>query len=111
MPESPYNMNEILNFDTTVTSTQLHESQLNSTIGPELNLASSKTAFKKTNAPSHSDSMDSAEPEVEKWATPEVIQRIGKEFGKENSLNVLLNSTKLDSPLILSSVQFRKIVK
>ena len=102
MPESPYNMNEILNFDSTVTSTQLHESQLNSTIGP--NLASSKTAFQKTNAPSHSDSMNSAEPEVEKWATPEVIQRVGKEFGKENSLSVLLNSTKLDSPLILSSV-------
>ena len=109
MPESPYNMNEILNFDSTVTSTQLHESQLNSTIGP--NLASSTTAFQKTNAPSHSDSMNFAEPEVEEWATPEVIQRIGKEFGKENSLNVLLNSTKLDSPRILSSVYFRKIVK
>ena len=106
MPESPYNMNEILNFDSTVTSTQLHESQFNSTIGPDLNLTSSTTAFHKPKLPSHSDSVSSAEPEVEEWATPEVIQRVGKEFGKENSLNVLLNSTKLDSPLILSSVYF-----
>ena len=93
-------MNEILNFESTVTSTQLHESQLNSTIGPELNLASTKPAFQKPKAPWHSDSMVSDEPEVKKWATPEVIQRVGKEFGKENSLNVLLNSTKLDLPLL-----------
>ena len=99
MPESPYNMNEILNFDSTVTSTQLHESQFNSTIGPNLNLTSSTTAFQKPRPPSHYDSVSFAEPEVEEWATPEVVQRVGKEFGKENSLNVLLNSTKLDLPL------------
>ena len=36
----------------------------------------------------------SVEPEVESWAKPEVIRRVGKEFGKDNSLYVLLNSTK-----------------
>ena len=102
-------MSEILNFDSTVTSTQCHESQLlngthllngtqllNSTIGPEFNLTRSTTGFQQPKVTSQYDSMDSVEPEVEKWATPEVIQRVGKEFGKENSLNVLLNSIKLD---------------
>ena len=52
---------------------------------------------------SHTESTDFSEPEVREWATPEVIQRVGKEFGKENSLNVLLNSTKDDWSSIYSS--------
>ena len=98
-PESPYNLNERINFESTVTSTQRQDSQLNSTMAPEFNLTST-TTFQKQKLSSYTESMDFVEPEVKTWATPEVIQRVGKEFGKENSLNVLLNSTKLDYQLI-----------
>ena len=98
-PESPYNLNERINFESTVTSTQRQDSQLNSTMAPEFNLTST-TTFQKQKISSYTESMDFVEPEVKTWATPEVIQRVGKEFGKENSLNVLLNSTKLDYQLI-----------
>ena len=79
-----------------MTSTQRHETQLNSKITSDYNLTSSATIFQKPMAPSHTESTDFSEPEVREWATPEVIQRVGKEFGRENSLNVLLNSTKAD---------------
>ena len=85
-----------------MTSTQRHESQLNTKITPEYNLSSSSTIFQKPMV-SHTESTDFSEPEVREWATPEVIQRVGKEFGKENSLNVLLNSTKDDWSSIYSS--------